>query len=152
MMRIVRRCFFVLVVIMMASACQNGGDGGLSSQTANDSQGISQVFMDALMAGDYETAKAMAPSEHADLVSERVDQFETLADKYEMQEVKITSTRAWIDGTGNEESDKRIEITFQYREKGTEDRWRIGSVSLRAMLDEATGWGIANLQFVRPTS
>lgn len=152
MMQIVRRWGLVVVVIMLAAACQTGADGGGGSQTANDSQGISQLFIDALMAGDFDAAKAMAPSEALDLVSERVDQFAALAETYEMQEVKITSSRAWIDGTGNEESDKRIEVTFQYREKGTEDRWRIGSVSLRAMLSESEGWGIANLQFVRPTS
>jgi hypothetical protein len=108
--------------------------------------------MDALMAGEFDTAKGMSPAESADLVSERVDQFAQLAEKYEFQEVSIISNRAWVDGTGKEESDKRVEITFQYREKGGEDRWRIGSVSLRALLSEANVWGIANLQFVRPTS
>jgi hypothetical protein len=151
-MRIGLRLLVILICILGVSACQSEGESGGGAQTGTDAQGTAQKFLDALLAGNFEEAKAMAVGEEAELVGERVDAFAALIEKYELQEAKIASTRAWTDGTGTEESDKRVEITYQYREKGTGDRWRIGSINVRTLLSENHTWGIANLQLIRPTS
>lgn len=130
----------------------DGGDGGNASGLTADVESTTQNFVDALFKADFDAANGMAAPEYVDLVKERVALFAALLDKYEFQETKITTTRAWVDGSGNENSDKRVEVTFQFRDKTPDARWRIGSLNVRALIIEGDVWAIANLQLIRPES
>ncbi len=129
--------------LMLLSAC-----GGAPAGATLDNQTVGENFATALLAGKFDEAKALAVADNKAKVSSAVDTFAPLLEKYEFREIKVNSTRAW-DFAGNPEGDKRGEITYQFREKGEENRWKIGTFSVR-ILSSGGLWGIADLVLDRP--
>jgi hypothetical protein len=152
------RTLLLGLALFALAACSNSGDSNNSSSGSSsdgsgqtlDFEGTSQNFINALFGEDFDVAKSMATAEYADLVSERVDLFAELLEKYEFREAKINTSRGWDKGTGTEETDKRIEIIFQFRDKDPDASWKIGSIIVRTLVTEGGSWGIGNLQLVRP--
>jgi len=135
--------FLIMCVLLGSSACGNGGGG----QKSLDYNVVTQKFVDALFAGQFEDAKSSVLPDYKDDVSEDINQFSNLYTKYDLQEVKIGAIRGW--GPSSTEEDKRVEIGFQYATKGTEN-WAIGMLYIR-VLTKSNLWGVADLELVIPT-
>ena len=133
----------VIVFLLGLNACSGSGDG----QQSLDYNNISQNFVDLLFAGNFVDANAMVGSDYSDDVTEDINQFSGIYDKYQFQEVKISSIRGW--GPANVEVDKRVEVVYQYADK-EKDNWAIGTLYVRIKSNGNT-WEIADLQLLIPT-
>jgi hypothetical protein len=140
----------LMVVLLLAALTACGSsDGGANTNT---NEAVAQRFIDAIFAGKFDDAKAMAVPAARETVNSRVDNFATLYNKYEFREAKVAVTRPWETGTGTQESDKRVEVNFQFREKQPDATWKIGLLFIRVQIPQGGAWGVADLVVSRPNS
>jgi hypothetical protein len=142
-----KRLMIVLLVAVL-TACGSGG-GGTNASTY---EAVAQRFTDAIFAGKFDDAKAIAVPAARETVNSRVDNFATLYNKYEFREVKVANARPWETGTGTQESDKRVEVNFQFKEKQPDATWKIGLLFIRVQIPQGGAWGVADLVASRPNS
>jgi hypothetical protein len=141
-----KRLIYILM-LMVLSAC--GGSSG-SGANANTNEAIAQRFNDAIFSGRSDDAKALAVPAARETVNAKVDTFATLYKKYDFREVKINVTRPWEVGTGTQESDKRVEVSFQFKDKQPDANWKIGLLYVRVQIPQGGSWGVSDLVLSRP--
>ncbi|MCC7354567.1 MAG: hypothetical protein IT330_12540 [Anaerolineae bacterium] len=139
---------FSLVVVLAGLAACGGGSKGGGGQSL-DYEAVTRQFSEALLTGKYDDAKALALKDEKEKVSQLVDKFAPILDKYQVREIKTASFRAW-GVSASQEADKRAEVNFQFAEKGTED-WKIGQMQLRVVAVSGL-WGISDVILLRPDS
>jgi hypothetical protein len=108
---------------------------------------VAMDFTTAFLQGDLEKAKEFIKAEAMEKVSQKLDKSAAIMGQYETTNLEIGSTRPWSFGG---ESDKRVEIRFDFRRKGASDeQWSIGLLAVRVVTTGGT-WKITDLELVRP--
>ena len=141
-----KQLIFVLTLLAL-TAC--GGSSG-SGASANTNEAVAQQFIDAIFSARFNDAKKLAVPAARDTLNAKVDSFAALSKKYDFREVKIAVTRPWEVGTGTQESDKRVEVNFQFKEKQPDANWKIGLLYVRVQIPQGGSWGVADLVLSRP--
>jgi hypothetical protein len=109
-------------------------------------------MMNALFEARWDDAQALALPEYADEVAEDLEEFKAFYARYDFREIQLGELNRPGGGgaPGRQESDKELDVNFQYRVKGT-DRWRSGVFHLRALATSEGLWGIRSITLFIPS-
>jgi hypothetical protein len=135
-------CGVLLLLAFSVTAC----DGG----PRVDPETMARDYAAAVFEGRADDAKAMALAGHEaeDEFRAKTDEAIALFARYEVQEVKLVSTRPWV-GAESGEVDRRAEMQFDFREKASDESWRIGLLYLR-ITSSSGRWGVTDVIPSRP--
>ena len=138
----------LICVSLLASAC-GGSDGGGKSIDADT---IAVRYTEALFAGKGDEAKAMmlGKYEYKDEFIAHTDKALAVLAQYEGKGSKVASARPWRGGDSGE-VDKRVEVQFEYRKKGSSAAFETGIIYTR-VTSVGGGWGITDVVLAVPDS
>jgi hypothetical protein len=137
-------CGLVLISSLLA-ACSDASTG-----KSFDPESIAKKYVEALFAGQADEAKAMmlASYEYKDEFVAKTDQAIAVFGKYEAKDVRVSASRAWAGGESGE-SDKRADLQFEYREKGSSAEHDTGLCYVRVTASGGL-WGITDIVLAFP--
>lgn len=138
-------CLLVLLPGLLLAGCGSAGGG-----KSLDADSIAKSYVEALFAGNADQAKAMMlndPQYKDDFIA-HTDKAVAVLSQYEGTNLRLLSSRPWRGGESGE-VDKRTEIQFEYRKKGSTDTPETGIVYVR-VTSSGGGWGMTDIVLAVP--
>lgn len=138
-------CLVVLAPVLLVASCTPGSGG-----QAIDADTLAVRYVEALFAGKADEAKAMmlVKYEYKDEFIAHTDKALAVLSQYEGKELKVSSARPWKGGDSGE-VDKRTEVQFEFRKKGSSAAFETGIIYTR-VTSMGGGWGITDVILAVP--
>jgi hypothetical protein len=115
------------LVLALALLAGCGGRGAQSSSGSLTPDSIGLNFIRAAAAGDTASAEKLLAASGGDELKGKVQAVMQVFGRYDISNIEVASTREWR----QDASDRRVEIRFQFKPKGSDEAIKIGLITVR---------------------